>query len=513
MGFEVTATHVIWIVAILSAGTILAPSGIQMAEDLDAARVAAREREQARLVTRVGDASFCYDAVLDLVQFNATNEGRTSLDAAQAVLLVDGRVVTDLDVDNADSPGSELWHPEEVMFFNATGEPAEPDRVSLVTAEGGSWRGVKVDCRKLSTIVVTPSSASLDLQESQVFEAAGYDNFGDPWPTTFTWSIATGTLETLSATSTRFTAGTTAGTFTLTASAEGITGTAEVVIHPGEPASIEVTPAEATVEVGGTYAFTATAKDAYGNVNTTAEVTWTTTAGTIDASGVLTAQTTPANGLSVTATTGTRSDSSNVNVVVGPVARVEVTPANANVATTESQAYTATAYDAYDNVVSDASFTWAATRGSVDAQGVYTAPATTGTDTVTATADGVSGSVDLNVVRRVHVQEIRTYEAGVETGTFNKGDVVETRVTVLDHLGNAVEGATVTLELVDPQPTVQSTGTPATSATGVASHEYTLPKSARQGQWTARVTDVAGTFLVYDSGSNSATSRTFEVRP
>ncbi len=97
----------------------------------------------------------------------------------------------------------------------------------------------------------------------------------------------------------------------------------DVVLGPLD--HIEVTPDPITVTVGGSQAFTAIAYDIYDNVIPDVDFTWTTDVGSVDASGVLTAQTTPVNGL-VTATNSSVSGSANVNVVAGAFDHITVSP-------------------------------------------------------------------------------------------------------------------------------------------------------------------------------------------
>jgi rhamnogalacturonan endolyase len=79
--------------------------------------------------------------------------------------------------------------------------------------------------------------------------------------------------------------------------------------------SITVTPANPTLSPSATQKFTAIANDQFGN-GMPANVTWSTTLGTIDDTGIFVAPTT-AGGGTVTATSGTVSGSTTVNVTNG----------------------------------------------------------------------------------------------------------------------------------------------------------------------------------------------------
>ncbi|HSV15249.1 MAG TPA: rhamnogalacturonan lyase B N-terminal domain-containing protein, partial [Tepidisphaeraceae bacterium] len=67
------------------------------------------------------------------------------------------------------------------------------------------------------------------------------------------------------------------------------------------------------------------------------------------------------------------------------IASVTVTPVNSSIGINGTRTFTAVARDANGNVIA-ANIDWSAARGTIDANGNYTAPATLGSDTITATA-------------------------------------------------------------------------------------------------------------------------------
>ncbi|MHB8959960.1 MAG: Ig-like domain-containing protein [Candidatus Limnocylindrales bacterium] len=81
---------------------------------------------------------------------------------------------------------------------------------------------------------------------------------------------------------------------------------------------------------------------------------------------------------------------------------IAVTPSSASIAVGATQQFTATALD--ENglpMVVQPTFTWTATGGSVDATGLFTAPTSTGSFTVTATSGTVVGSASVTVTAPV----------------------------------------------------------------------------------------------------------------
>ncbi len=116
---------------------------------------------------------------------------------------------------------------------------------------------------------------------------------------------------------------------------------------------------------------------------------------------------------------------------VPAIASVTITPANSNIGTNGARTFTAVAKDASGNVLA-ANFAWSATRGTIDANGNYIAPATEGSDTISVTAtitrtpgysvsssssSAVSGSVTGNGNTTVNVIAPPTLTAAVSRKT------------------------------------------------------------------------------------------------
>src|SRR5262249_11357382 len=78
------------------------------------------------------------------------------------------------------------------------------------------------------------------------------------------------------------------------------------------------------------------------------------------------------------------------------VTSITFTPAQPSVGTGAQKTFVATAKDQFNNVT-PANFIWSDQHGTIDGAGNYTAPATVGSDTVTATSGTVSGSTTVNV--------------------------------------------------------------------------------------------------------------------
>jgi hypothetical protein len=110
----------------------------------------------------------------------------------------------------------------------------------------------------LTSITVSPASASVPTGKTAQFGATGYDQFSQPLSPqpTFTWSVSGG--GTISA-SGLFAAGSAAGgPYTVTASSGGVSGTASVTVTATPDFSLSVSPASVSVRRGGTGTYTVT---------------------------------------------------------------------------------------------------------------------------------------------------------------------------------------------------------------------------------------------------------------
>lgn len=261
----------------------------------------------------------------------------------------------------------------------------------------------------LTALVISPNPATVAAGGTVQFTAMGTDFTGRtaaPNAGAVVWSVASGG-GTINSSTGLFTASTTTGTHTNTivATCRGITATATVIITPGPLATITVTPTPVTLPISATQQFTAVGRDAFGNVVAITPA-WSVTAGggTINATtGLFTAGTTPgAFANTVRATSGTIFGTATVNVTVGPVATITVTPNPATLAIGAQQTFTAVGRDAGGNVV-PITPVWSVTNGggTINATtGVFTAGTIPGsyTNTVRATQGSIFGTATVNVV-------------------------------------------------------------------------------------------------------------------
>ena len=251
----------------------------------------------------------------------------------------------------------------------------------------------------VASVTVSPSSAAINVGQTQQFTAVAKDSNGNVINgASFTWSSDTTSVATVNSNGLATTVA--QGTAHITATSSGVNGTATLTVNPAGPtvASVTVTPAAATINIGQTQQFTAVAKDANGNVITEASFTWNsdaTSVATVNSNGLATAVT--GGTAHITATSGGVNGSATL--LVASVASVTVSPATATITVGQRQQFTAVAKDSGGNVINGVTFIWSSdvtSVATVDTNGLATG-VSQGTAHISATASGITGSGTLTV--------------------------------------------------------------------------------------------------------------------
>jgi uncharacterized protein YjdB len=248
-------------------------------------------------------------------------------------------------------------------------------------------------------VTVFPSPATVIRGRSAILTATLTDAHGNVVTgLPITWSSAAQSIASVDANGA--VTGVAVGITSVSATVNGYSGSAQVIVIPPPVASITVTPSSATVIVSKTRQLAAEVKDADGNVLTDRVVTWTSSdngIATVDANGLVTAVS-PGN-VTITATCEGISSTAAITVIVPPVASVVVTPDPASVIIGKTVQLIATVRDADGNVLTGRVVTWSSADGSIaiiDANGLVTG-VHAGTVTVTATSEGITGSAQVIV--------------------------------------------------------------------------------------------------------------------
>ena len=165
----------------------------------------------------------------------------------------------------------------DVATVSATGLVAAlstGNAIITATVEGKSGVGaITVAPAPVASVAVSPTSATLLVGQTLQLEAQPRDAAGRPLDgRTVTWSSNQPDVATV--TSTGVVAAMSPGTATITASSEGRSGTMTIAVQAPTVSRVEVAPATATINVGGSFRLTATVYDSRGNVIPGARVGW-----------------------------------------------------------------------------------------------------------------------------------------------------------------------------------------------------------------------------------------------
>ena len=247
-----------------------------------------------------------------------------------------------------------------------------------------------------TSISVTPYNPTVATNLTQQFQAAITDQFSQPFAGTVTWSLSSPTAGTISATG-LFTTGSTVGSYKVTATSGTVSGQqfVAVVIPPSVPNIITPLSASPSTVTGTTTSLSVSASAAGASY---LGYTWSSTGpANISFSGynspTTTATFTAAGSyvITVTVTNGGLIATSSVSVTVMQTpTKLTVSPASFSVDLNTNTSFWAREEDQFKQAMTSP-LTWTNSGiGSVNAQGLYTAPATAGSATVSVT-DPVNG--------------------------------------------------------------------------------------------------------------------------
>jgi outer membrane protein assembly factor BamB len=256
-----------------------------------------------------------------------------------------------------------------------------------------------------SAISVSPSSLPAVAAGSLVtLTATVQDAYGNAVSGgVLTWSSTSGTLLPFSTDGRLYgyTAPTTRGSATITVSSGSLQKTVAVEVVAGPPAAITVGAPSPDVAAGETLAFTAVVTDAYGNEVSGVTVLWTTTGGSIDASGVLTAPA-QAGTIVVSASAAARQTSVTIEVTAAALDHLETSSSSISVLTGSGDTLAVVGVDAYGNEVEGLTYTWSTTIGTVAAgpggrTASFFAGDSGGSGTITVAAGGMEAEISVTV--------------------------------------------------------------------------------------------------------------------
>jgi uncharacterized protein YjdB len=251
----------------------------------------------------------------------------------------------------------------------------------------------------VASVSVSPTADTLYVGQSGQFTATPKDASGNALSgRTITWASSNTGIATVS--STGAVKAVAAGTATITATSEGKSGTATLLVKLVPVAAVSVTPSSASVQVGSTVQLSAKTSDASGNTLTGRTITWSTSSAsiaTVSSSGLVTGV--AAGTAKIVATSEGVKDTATITVTLAPVATVTLSPSSVSLAPGATQQLTATLKDAAGHVLTGRTITWTTSNSgvaTVSGSGLVTA-AGAGSATITATSEGKSGTASISV--------------------------------------------------------------------------------------------------------------------
>ena len=192
----------------------------------------------------------------------------------------------------------------------ATSHPGNVSMAASVTVTGCPL--------PVASVSVTPATATIGVGQTAQYAAITRDAFGNPLGgRTVTWSSSNPGVATVNGAGQA--TGVAVGSATLTATSEGKSGTAAILVTNVPVASVTVSPATASVPAGQTVQLTATLKDANGNTLTGRTVTWSsdnTAVATVSRSGLVSGVV--AGAATITATSEAKTGTSAITVTAPP---------------------------------------------------------------------------------------------------------------------------------------------------------------------------------------------------
>jgi len=293
----------------------------------------------------------------------------------------------------------------------STSSPALSDGYLLVGDDLGKVSAFRfASIGPVARIEIVPSSVDVGVTNATELQARAYDGSGNLVPgLQYVWSSRSGlgtvVARTPSGDRAAYTAGTVVGTDTVEATSGDLGATASVRVVPAPLDHIDVTPGAIRVLVGQDVQFSATGKDRFGNEVPGLSIGWSVTnaIGTIDAMGHFTAGNAPKVG-NVAATAGAVSGTATVDVTVGSLVILAVSPDRVRVKAGGNATLQAQGSDAYGNPVPGLLYSWSTTIGTITpsspdgATAVFQAGVKPGKGTFAVMAGGLNATGSVAVV-------------------------------------------------------------------------------------------------------------------
>ena len=352
----------------------------------------------------------------------------------------------------------------------------------------------------VATVTVSPAEAMIEVGATQQFTAVATTADGMVIDNVeFTWM--TDDTEVAMVDDTGLVTAVAAGTAMITATGNDVTSmpaTVTVEELAPEVSSVEIVDAmPLMLVVGETHQLMAVARTSDGTMVGGAAFVWSSEdseVATVDSTGLVTAV--GAGMTDVTAMIdGATSEPVTVTVAEPPpvVDRVTVEPMTASIEEGEIRRFSATAYTSDNEEISGKTFTWTSsdeTVATISATGLARG-VDAGSTTITATADGVSGTASLTVTEPPPPPEpmVATVTVSPPSASIEEDETRQFSATARESDGTVISGKTFTwTSSVTSVATVSPSSGTATTATGVDAGSTTIRATVDGISGTASLT-------------------------
>jgi trimeric autotransporter adhesin len=278
---------------------------------------------------------------------------------------------------------------------------------------------------------------------------------------------------------------------------------------PPPVASITVSVAEASLNIGASVQLTAATLDASGNALAGRAITWSSSdqgLATVSTSGMVTGVAV-GGPVTISATSEGKIGTATITVVPVPVASITVTPSAPTLALGSSVQLAAATLDASGTALSGRAVTWSSSDSavaSVSTTGMVTARALGGPVTVTASSEGKNGTAAITVIP-IPVASVAVSPAAP---TITVGGSVQLTAETLDASGNPLANRTVTWTSSNPAvASVSTTGV----VTGVLVGGPVTITAASEGKTGTAIVTVAAVVIPVASMSVNPSAPTITV--
>ena len=351
---------------------------------------------------------------------------------------------------------------------------------SLLLSCGGDSTGTGNGVGK---VVITPNNDSIVIGASLSLTAKVVNAQGQTVPgATIFWNTSNANIATVSSNGTVTSVDT--GTVQIAASANGVSGIANITVLPQPVASVVVTPTSQVIKVGQKFQFQAEPLDADGNPLSGRVVTWSTsdaTVASVDNTGLVTGV--AVGPATITATSEGKAGSAAVSVGAQTAASITVAPPSVSITVGQTSQLSATVKDASGATIAGAPVSW-----SVDNPGVATVSSTglvTGISAGSATVTASSGPAHMGVPVSVAPIPANAVVISPSSATLVPTQQVQLSATVTDAQGNPLSGRTVTWSSNNEGvATVSASG----NVTAVAPGSATITATSGTAHGTASIT-------------------------